>query len=292
MVTSRLERWTIYLFLLPALLILLTFSVAPTFWALYVSFTNRALTGLRAIQWEFIGLRNYTKLVVDPAFHHAIILSLLYTIFTSAGQFVIGMTAALFLSRRKLFGRTILLTALVVPIVIPGIIQSVMWQSILSSGDYGTLNRFTGLFGFAPIAWLREAPLVSIVLINFWNNSGFAMLLFLAGLENISHEVLEAATIDGANGWQLLLRIKLPLIRYVILLWLLLNTLGCLGVFDLVYALTRGGPGNTTEIVGIYIYNQGFKYFELGYGSAASVILLGISLILALIYMRLLRVEL
>jgi multiple sugar transport system permease protein len=292
MVTSRLERWTIYLFLAPALLILLTFSVAPTFWAIYVSFTNRALTGLRAIHWDFIGLRNYTKLVVDPSFHHAIILSLLYTIFTSAGQFVIGLTAALFLSRRKLFGKTILLTAIVIPIVIPGIIQSVMWQSILSSGDYGTLNRFIGLVGIRPIAWLREAPLVSVVLINFWNNSGFAMLLFLSGLENISSEVMEAATIDGANGWQLLINIKLPLIRYVVLLWLLLNTLGCLGVFDLVYAMTRGGPGNTTELVGIYIYNQGFKYFELGYGSAASVILLGISLVLALIYMRMLRVKL
>ncbi len=118
------------------------------------------------------------------------------------------------------------------------------------------------------------------------------MLLFLSGLENISSEVMEAATIDGANGWQMLINIKLPLIRYVVLLWLLLNTLGCLGVFDLVYAMTRGGPGNTTELVGIYIYNQGFKYFELGYGSAASVILLGISLVLALIYMRLLRVKL
>lgn len=292
MVTSRLERWTIYLFLAPALILLLTFSVAPTFWAIYVSFTNRALTGLRAVQWDFVGLKNYGKLIVDPSFHHAITLSLLYTIFTSAGQFVIGMTAALFLSRRKLFGRTILLTAIVIPIVIPAIIQSVMWQSILSGGEYGTLNRFTSLFGFEPIAWLRQAPLLSIVLINFWNNSGFAMLLFLAGLENIPGEVMEAATIDGANGWQMLVNIKLPLIRYVVMLWLLLNTLGCLGVFDLVYALTRGGPGNTTEIVGIYIYNQGFKYFELGYGSAASVILLGISLVLAMIYMRLLRVEL
>jgi multiple sugar transport system permease protein len=134
--------------------------------------------------------------------------------------------------------------------------------------------------------------MLSIVLVNFWNNSGFAMILFLAGLESIPKEVLESATIDGANGWQQLIRIKLPLIRYVILLWLLLNTIGCLGMFDLVFALTRGGPGNATELLGIYVYNQGFQFFELGYGSAAAMVMLVISLIFAWIYLRLMRVEL
>ena len=140
--------------------------------------------------------------------------------------------------------------------------------------------------------WLREAPMVSVTLVNFWNNSGFAMILFLAGLENIPREVIEAARIDGASAWQSLIRIRLPLIKYVIMLWLLLNTLGCLGVFDLVYTLTRGGPGNSTQLVGIYIYDQSFKFYELGMGSAASVILLFISLIIGLVYVRLLRVTL
>ncbi len=292
MVTSRLERTTIYLFLAPALLILLVFMVLPAGWAIYVSFTNRALTGVRAVDWQMVGLRNYVRLIGDEDFRHAIGLTLMYTFFTSVGQFVIGLIAALFLSNRAIKGKTILLAALVLPSVIPGIIQSLLWSSILSSGEYGTLNRITSVIGLDPIAWLRSAPLLSIVLINFWNNSGFAMLLFLAGLENISTEVLEAASIDGASGWQMLRYIKLPLIRFIVMLWLLLNTLGCLGVFDLVYALTRGGPGNSTELVGIYIYNQSFKFFELGYGSAASVILLGISLALAMVYLRLLKVDL
>jgi multiple sugar transport system permease protein len=158
--------------------------------------------------------------------------------------------------------------------------------------EFGTLNRIVGLFGIEPVLWLRTAPMLSIVLVNFWNNSGFAMILFLAGLESIPKEVIESATIDGASGWQMLTRIKLPLIRYVILLWLLLNTIGLFGMFDLVFALTRGGPGNATELVGIYVYNQGFQYFELGYGSAAAVIMLFISLGFALLYLRLMRVEL
>ena len=176
--------------------------------------------------------------------------------------------------------------------VIPAVIQSLIWSSMLAMGEYGTLNRIIGLLGFEPVMWLREAPMVSVTLVNFWNNSGFAMILFLAGLENIPREVIEAAHIDGASAWQTLTRIRLPLIRYVIMLWLLLNTLGCLGVFDLVYTLTRGGPGNSTQLVGIYIYDQSFKFYELGMGSAASVILLCISLVIGLIYVRVLRVTL
>lgn len=132
----------------------------------------------------------------------------------------------------------------------------------------------------------------TITLVKLWNGTGFAMILFLAGLENIPHELLEAASIDGAGSYQMLRYIKVPLIKYVILLWLLLATLGSLNTFDIVYALTRGGPGNATEIIGIYTYNRGFKYFELGLGSAAAMIMLCISIALSLIYVRLLRVKL
>ncbi|MEN9936116.1 MAG: Inner rane transporter permease protein YcjO [Chloroflexota bacterium] len=291
MVTSRLERTTIFLFLTPALLILLTFTILPAVWAIYVSFTDRALTGVKAVEWGVVGLRNYARLLGDSSFHHSIRLTLLYTLLTNLGQFTIGLSAALLLSRRALPGKTLLLTAIVLPMAIPGLIQALMWSSMLATGEYGTLNRLLGLFGVDPVTWLRSAPLWAIVLVNFWNNSGFAALLFLAGLENIPRDVEEAAHMDGASPWQMLWQIKLPLIRFVVLLWLLLNTLGCLGVFDLVFALTRGGPGNATELVGLFIYNQSFKYFELGYGSAASVMLLGISLVLGVIYVRLLRVD-
>ena len=176
--------------------------------------------------------------------------------------------------------------------VIPGITQALIWGSMLGAKEFGTLNRIIGVVGIEPVLWLRQAPMFSIVLVNFWNNAGFAMILFLAGLESIPSEVLESATMDGANAWQMLIRIKLPLIRYVILLWLLLNTIGLLGMFDLVFALTRGGPGNATELLGIYIYNQGFQFFELGYGSAAAMIMLVVSLGFAFLYLRLMRVEL
>ncbi|MEZ4868597.1 MAG: sugar ABC transporter permease [Caldilineaceae bacterium] len=286
------QNRTLLLFLAPALLMLLVFTVLPSLWAVYVSFTDLALAGPKALDYTFIGLKNYGKLLADRNFHHSLLLTIEYTIFTNIGQFTLGLIAALILNRRKVWGQNFLLAVIVLPMVIPGITQALIWSSMLGAKELGTLNRIIGLFGVDPILWTRTYPMLSIVLVNFWNNSGFAMILFLAGLESIPKEVLESATIDGANGRQLLVNIKLPLIRYVILLWLLLNTIGCLGMFDLVFALTRGGPGNATELLGIYIYNQGFQFFELGYGSAAAMIMLIISLLFAFVYLRLMRVEL
>ncbi|MCL4858493.1 MAG: sugar ABC transporter permease [Caldilineaceae bacterium] len=288
---TRLQNRTLLLFLAPALLMITVFTLLPALWAVYVSFTDLALAGPKALNYGFVGLRNYVKLFSDRNFHNSLSLSLQYTLYTNLGQFVIGLTAALILNRRKLRGQTLLLAVIVLPMVIPGITQALIWSSMLGAGEFGTLNRILGLLGVDPVLWTRTAPMLSIVLINFWNNSGFAMILFLAGLESIPGEVIESATMDGANGWQMLTRIKLPLIRYVVLLWLLLNTIGCFGMFDLVFALTRGGPGNATELVGIYVYNQSFQFFELGYGSAAALVMLVISLLLALIYVRLMRVE-
>jgi multiple sugar transport system permease protein len=280
------------LFLLPALLIVFTFTVLPAIWAVYISFTDLALTGVKALNYGFVGFKNYIKLFSDRNFHHSLSLSIQYTIFTIIGQFTLGLIAALILNRRNLRGQGLLLAVIILPMVIPGITQALIWSSMLGAGELGTLNRIIGIFGAEPLLWTRAAPMLSIVLVNFWNNAGFAMILFLAGLESIPNEVIESAKIDGASGWQQLLFIKLPLIRYVILLWLLLNTIGLFGMFDLVFALTRGGPGNATELVGIYAYNQGFQFFELGYGSAAAMVMLVISLFFAFLYLRLMRVEL
>jgi len=292
MISRRSERSMLFIFLVPAVLTVVIFTILPALWAIGVSFTDRALTGERAVTYGYVGFSNYIRLFENETFRNSVRLTLWYTVWTNLGQFTIGMAAALFLNRANLWGKTLLLAVVVLPMVIPGVIQSLMWSSMLAMGEYGTLNRFIGLFGIEPIAWLREAPMVSVTLVNFWNNSGFAMILFLAGLENIPKEIVEAAHIDGASPWQTLIRIRLPLIRYIVMLWLLLNTLGCLGVFDLVYTLTRGGPGNATQLVGIFIYDQSFKFYELGLGSAASVILLFISLIIGMIYIRLLRVSL
>lgn len=290
-INNRAERWLIYGFLVPVSLLLLFFYIFPAIWAVRTSFTDLALTGPKALNYGYVGLKQYIRLFNDPDFYSALGRTVIYTLGTIVGQFAIGLSVALLLSRRKLLGQGLLLAAVILPMAMPSLVQALLWQSMLASGEYGTLNKIIGLVGIQPVEWVRTLPMVSVILVNFWNNSGFAMILFLAGLENIPSELIEAAQIDGANIVQMLTRIKLPLIRFVILLWLLLNTLGCFNTFELVYALTRGGPGSSTTIMGIYVYNQGFRYYELGLGSAAGLVLLVLSLIIALIYVRFMRVE-
>ncbi len=291
MVANRYEKWLLYGFLVPAAVLLIAFYVFPSIWAIRTSFTNLALTGVDAAHPRYVGLQQYQKLFKDPEFFNALGRTFLYAGGTIFGQFVIGMICALLMNRRRLVGQGILLAAVILPMVIPSLIQALLWQSMLANGDFGTLNRIIGIVGIAPVQWTRDFPMLSVILVNFWNNSGFAMILFLAGLENIPRELIESAQIDGATGWQQFIYIKIPLIRYVILLWLLLNTLGCFNTFELIYALTGGGPGTSTTTMGIYVYNAGFRYFELGLGSAAGLILLVVSLVMALIYVRLMRVE-
>ena len=292
MASNRTDKWLLLGFLVPAFVLLAVFYIFPALWAVRISFTDLALTGAKALNYTFVGLKEYQRLFSNPDFYGALGRTLIFTVGTCVGQFAIGLTAALLLSRKKLFGQGLLLSAIILPLVVPSLIQALLWQNMLASGEFGTLNRILGIVGISPIEWVRDYPMLSVILVNFWNNSGFAMILFLAGLENIPSELLESAQIDGANGWQTLRFIKLPLIRYVLLLWLLLNTLGCLNTFDLVYALTRGGPGVQTTIMGIFMYNQGFRYFELGLGSATAVVLLLISFVIAIFYVRLMRVDL
>ncbi|MEO8392685.1 MAG: sugar ABC transporter permease [Chloroflexota bacterium] len=291
MISNRTDKWLLVGFLVPAFVLLAMFYIFPALWAVRISFTDLALTGAKALNYTFVGLKEYQRLFSNPDFYGALGRTIIYTVGTCVGQFAIGLTAALLLSRKKLFGQGILLSAIILPLVVPSLIQALLWQNMLASGEFGTLNRILGIVGINPVEWVRDYPMISVILVNFWNNSGFAMILFLAGLESIPSEILESAQIDGANGFQTLRFIKLPLIRYVLLLWLLLNTLGCLNTFDLVYALTRGGPGVQTTIMGIFMYNQGFRYFELGLGSATAVVLLLISFVIAVIYVRLMRVE-
>ncbi|HVU11222.1 MAG TPA: sugar ABC transporter permease [Phototrophicaceae bacterium] len=292
MASNRVDKWILFGFLAPAFVLLAVFYIFPALWAVRVSFTDLALTGAKALNYNFVGFKEYQKLFSNPDFYNALVNTIIYTVGTCAGQFTIGIIAALLLSRKKLWGQTILMSAIILPLVVPSLIQALLWQNMLASGDFGTLNRIISFIGIQPVQWVRDYPMLSVILVNFWNNSGFAMILFLAGLENIPGEILESAQIDGASGWQTLRYIKLPLIRFVLLLWLLLNTLGCLNTFDLVYALTRGGPGTSTTIMGIFMYNEGFRYFELGLGSATAVVMLVISFIIAIVYVRLMRVEL
>ena len=237
------------------------FYIFPALWAVRISFTDLALTGAKALNYTFVGLKEYQRLFSNPDFYGALGRTVIFTVGTCVGQFAIGLIAALLLSRKRLFGQGLLMS----------VDYSAAGRSLADSGAALAKHAGVGRIWHAqphprhrrhsPIEWVRDFPMLSVILVNFWNNSGFAMILFLAGLENIPAEILESAQIDGANGFQTLRFIKLPLIRYVLLLWLLLNTLGCLNTFDLVYALTRGGPGRRNDDHGHFHVQPGLPLF-------------------------------
>lgn len=288
----RSDRLLVIGFLAPSLILLSVFVVGPVIGAFVFSLTNVSLTGPTALNPQFVGLGNYTRLLGQASFWEALQRSGTF-VFASAivGQFVLGLVAALLLARTGVRGKGVFTTAILLPLVVPESVAALAWASMLAPGDLGTINRLVELGGFAPIGWLQANPMLSIIIVNTWRGIAFAMILFTAALTAIPGDIYEAAHVDGANAWQLLTRITLPLMKHAIVLYMLLTTISTFAVFGLVYFLTRGGPGGQTTVMSVFIYEQAFRFFTIGLGSAASVIMLGVVLAIGLIYVRFLRAQ-
>ena len=211
---------------------LVGFLLVPALWAVYLSFTDKALTGVQARHPSFIGLQNYANLFQDSSFYQSLELTLVF-VFLSAivGQFVLGLLAAVLLNRKGLRGDAFFSAAIVLPLIVPETIAAYAWGSMLTSSNYGFVNRLIGLVGVAPVNWLQDQPMASIIIMNIWRGIAFAMILFLAALQGISPSVLEAAAMDGAGPWSRFVHVILPLLRYAILLYMLLTTISTFGIF-------------------------------------------------------------
>ena len=278
--------------LFPPLLIVVVFVLAPVVYAVWLSLTNKTLVGFAARNTKFVGLANYRNLLTSGDFLQSLSRAGEFIFFSAiVGQFVLGLLAALMLTRTTVKLKGVFGGAILLPMVVPEVVASLAWASMLAPDRSGTVNRAIGAVGFAPVAWLQQYPMASIIVVNTWRGIAFAMIIFQAAIEGISEDVVEAARVDGAGSWQLVRHITLPLIRGPIFLFLLLTTITTASVFGLIYFLTQGGPGQSTEITSIYIYQHSFRFFQLGLGSAASVILLVIILVLGTTYVRLSRVE-
>jgi len=283
--------WQNRLLLMPALMLLVCFILIPAAAAIYISFTNDALSGVAAAHPQFVGMRNYARLLSDGGFWNSLVVTLVFVFGSSViGQFVLGLACAIALNRplalRPLFNAVILL-----PNAVPEVVAGFIWISMLAGGGHSTLSRIAGLFGIPSQNWLETVPLLMIIVVNTWRGIAFAMILMTSGLSAVPGEVHEAARMDGATARQIFWRITLPLLRPTIFLYMLVSTAGTIAIFGLIYTLTRGGPGGATEIIGIYIYNQSFTAYQLGYGSAVAVVVLGVSIVFGAIYVRALKVQ-
>ncbi|WP_267552717.1 carbohydrate ABC transporter permease [Rhizobium rhizogenes] len=287
---ARIRR-QLFLILLPSMLLLLAFVIYPAVYSVYLSFTNEALTGAGALNPRFVGIRNYTRLLNDTKFWNSLLVTFLFVLGSAIiGQFVLGLVSAMALGRsirfRKIFASIILL-----PNAAPEVVAGFMWISMLAGGEQATLSRIVASFGVEPSDWLNTFPLAMIIVVNTWRGIATAMILLTAGLSTIPGEIYEAARMDGATPMQTFRRITLPLMMPTILLYMLISAVSTIAVFGLVYALTRGGPGGATELISIYIYNQSFTAYQLGYGAAVAVVVLLISIVIGVGYVKAMKVE-
>jgi multiple sugar transport system permease protein len=272
--------------------LIVVFIVAPAFYGMYLSFTNTQLTGFAARDPQFIGFDNYAYLLSNADFLGSLGRTGQFVLYSAIiGQTVLGMVAAILLSRPWLRGKGLFGAAVLMPMIVPEVVASLTWASVLSNNSNGTLNQLTGLFGAGETDWLQVVPLFSIIIVNIWRGVAFAMIMFQAALEDVPVELIEAARIDGSSALQVFRHVTLPLIRGPVFLYLLLTTISTVGVFGLVYFLTQGGPGGETRLAAIYIYERALQFSQVGIGSAASMILLVIVLVLGLVYVRLSKVQ-
>lgn len=272
-------------FLLPSIAIMLVFFIYPILLTFFYSFTNLALTGASAKELKFIGFDNYIRMFQDPTVKVSIWNTLIF-LFGSAviGQQVLGFIIALLMKHKKKMVRRVIGTIVLAGWVTPEIVCALCLYSFF--GDEGTLNSILTFFGIPDVAWLYTVPMVTIILANIWHGTAFSMLVFQAALDDVPSEIEEAAVVDGASKRQILMRIIIPVIKDTITTNMMLVTLQTLGVFGLIYAMTGGGPGTSTTTLPIFMYNQAFVNYQLGYGTAISLLLLIIGIVLSLFYIR------
>lgn len=279
------KTYTWLYFLLPSVAIMLVFFIYPILLTFYYSFTNLALTGEAAKELKFIGFDNYIRMFEDPTVRVSIWNTLIFLIGSAViGQQVLGFLIALLMKHKNRMFRRVIGTIVLAGWVTPEIVCALCLYSFF--GDDGTLNSIIAFFGIPEVTWLYTVPMVTIILANIWHGTAFSMLVFQAALDDVPSEIEEAAVVDGASKWQILTKITIPYIKDTITTNMMLVTLQTLGVFGLIYAMTGGGPGNSTTTLPIFMYNQAFVNYQLGYGTAISLLLLLIGIVLSLFYIR------
>jgi len=287
-VASSRKTYTWLYFLFPSLAVMLVFFIYPILLTFFYSFTNLALTGESAKQLKFVGFDNYVRMFADPTVRVSIWNTLVFLIGSAViGQQVLGFLIAILMKRKNKTFRRIIGTVVLAGWVTPEIVCALCLYSFF--GDEGTLNAILSTLGIPTVTWLYTVPMLTIILANIWHGTAFSMLVFQAALDDVPKEIEEAALVDGASRWRILTSIILPYIKGTITTNAMLVTLQTLGVFGLIYAMTGGGPGTATTTLPIFMYNQAFINYQLGYGTAISLLLLLLGIVLSLFYIRSLK---
>jgi multiple sugar transport system permease protein len=279
------ERALPFLLVAPTLAVLVALSIYPLIYAVKVSLQIESSTGVR---WT---LQNFARLLKDDFFQSALAHTLVYAAIALTFEFLLGLGLAVLLNR-KMRGRSFFRAALLVPMMLPSVVVGVVWRLMLNP-NFGAINGTLQGFGAQTesLTWTASPTLAfaSVILVDIWQWTPFIFLILLAGLQAIPEEPYEAALIDGSTPWQTFKYVTLPLLKPAILIALLLRTMDLLRVFDQIFILTEGGPGSATETISLYIYKNAFRFGDFGYAAAMSFVLLLLTNIISLLYIRLLQ---
>ena len=288
MYANRRSKWIGFLYLTPALLFVLVFTVYPFIQMIWVSFNNWSLI----TPPRFIGLDNFERAVADDQFWISLWFTLKYTLIITPILMIGGYLIALLVSSNsplRRFTRTVVF----IPVVIGLGVSSLLWYWLFSS-DFGFVNRILLDIGIIerPVLWLgvdTDRSNYAIIASIVWKVIGFGMILFVGAIQAIPTEITEATMVDGASYWQRVRRVILPLTRRTVLLVTLISVIGSLLAFDQFYIMTAGQPHNETATSVFYVYLNSFPYLKLGYGAALSLILAAIVLAFTVVQMVLTR---
>lgn len=270
-----------YLFILPTYIGFAIFILYPLVESMRISFMDFSILG----DSEYIGLENYISMLTDTRLRTSYVNTIVFTlvaVFFNAG---IGLILAVLLNRRlPTLMRNLYRSVFFFPVLVAHTYIAVIWR-FLYQQDTGVINYYLSFLGIEAIPWLSNAAwaMAAIIIMDVWKNAGFAMLIFLAGLQSIPYTYYEAAQLDGANERQLFFRITVPLLSPTIFFILVIFMIGALQVFDSIIVLTAGGPGDATRSVVLYIYGEAFQRFDMGYAAAVSMTLFAIILVLTVI---------
>jgi len=282
----NLEKHMPLIFILPCVIILLSVSVFPFIYSLFLSLNSWQLA--TGGDKEFVWLANYGQLFTEPRFWNSMWNMGKELIFGVTSQFAIGLLIALALNR--LFRtRSLITTLFLLPMMIPPVVVGCNWRQIYHF-SYGPLNYILRLFNISSegLNWLGSTKLSmpSIIISDTWEWTPFMMIVLLAGLQSIPQDLYEVARVDGASRWRMFLHITLPLLKPTIIVVVLIRAMDAFKLFDLVVLLTQGGPAGSSETVAYYNYLIGFKYFNVGYAAALAYIQLVVIIIIANIFLK------
>lgn len=275
------------LFLLPYLLIFFIFRVIPSVGGLFMSLFKWNIVG----EAKFNGVKNFVRLAKDLYFAISLKNTLLFFLITLP-VLVIGSLLLAVLMNQKLRLTNVVRTVSIIPYVLIPAVVGIIWNWLYDN-NFGILNYYLKALGLSPVEWLTNEKwaLFSVAIVTIWSYLGYNMILYLAGLQDISTELYEASKIDGANGFQTFMKITLPLLTPITSMILTLTSINVIQIFDQIFVMTNGGPGTSTLTIVQYLYSSAFQNYDIGYGSTLGVALLAILVILIVVKSKLVEDE-